>query len=68
MAERWVRPPLLAREAPSPALARWRFRLGALLLTALLVALVVLAQRALTGADAQDPGVEAASRSAAPAG
>lgn len=59
MAERYVRPPLLARE-PAPAwIAVWRFRLVALLLVALLVVVGVLLFRQLTGANAQDPGVEA---------
>ena len=57
--ERYVRPPLLAREAPSPAAATWRFRLGALLLLAVLVLLAVVAFRQLTGTTAQDPGVGA---------
>ena len=57
-----MRPPLVGREAPSAAAARWRFRVGAAVLLALLVLLVVLLQRRLTGADAQDPGVSAQQR------
>ena len=58
-AERWVRPPVVARE-PAPAwVAVWRFRLLALLALALLVLVAVLVFRQLTGANAQDPGVGA---------
>lgn len=57
--ERWVRPPVVARE-PAPAwIAVWRFRLLALVVAALLVLACVLLFRQLTGANAQDPGVEA---------
>lgn len=60
MGERWVRPPVVARE-PAPAWrAVWRFRLIALLLLALLVAGGIQLFRVLSGATAQDPGVEAA--------
>lgn len=59
MPERWVRPPLVAKE-PAPAwIAVWRFRLLALVVLALLVLAGVLLFRQLTGANAQDPGVEA---------
>jgi len=58
-AERYVRPPLLAREAPAAWVAVWRFRLLALVLLALLVLLAVVAFRELTGATAQDPGIDA---------
>ena len=57
--ERYVRPPLLAREAPPAWLARWRFRLAALTVVALLALLTVLVIQVLTGATAQDPGVNA---------
>jgi hypothetical protein len=42
MAEDYIRPPLVATEPPSPAAARWRFRitLGAVFLV--LIALLVL--------------------------
>lgn len=60
MAEHYVRPPLVAREAPAAWLAVWRFRAAALLLLALSVlALVLLLRHFVTGADAQDPGVGA---------
>ena len=59
MGERYVRPPLLARE-PAPAwIGVWRFRLLALVAVALLVGLGVLVFRQVTGANAQDPGVGA---------
>ena len=60
VSERWVRPPLVAREAPPAWRARWRFRLIALLLLALLVAAGVQLFRVLSGATAQDPGIGAA--------
>lgn len=59
MGERWVSPPVLAREAPPAWIAVWRFRLLALLLLALLVLVAVLAFRQFTGANAQDPGIDA---------
>lgn len=59
MTERWVRPPVVAREPPPAWRAAWRFRLLALLLLALLVAAGVQAFRVLSGATAQDPGVDA---------
>ena len=57
--ERWVSPPVVAREAPPTWLALWRFRLLALVLLAVLVVVAVLAFRELTGANAQDPGIDA---------
>ena len=60
MGETWVRPPVVAREAPPPWRARWRFRLLALLLLALLVAAGFQLFRVLSGATAQDPGINAA--------
>jgi hypothetical protein len=59
LAERWVRPPVVAREAPPAWRARWRFRLVALLLLALVVAGGVQLFRVLSGATAQDPGIGA---------
>lgn len=55
-----MRPPVVAREAPSAWQARWRFRLAALLGLALVVAVAVLGYRAWSGAAAQDPGFGAA--------
>jgi hypothetical protein len=60
-AERWVHPPVMAREAPPAWRAAWRFRLLSLLLLALLVVAGVVAFRQFTGANAQDPGVGALS-------
>ena len=59
-AERWVRPPVVAREAAPAWVAVWRFRLLALVALALLVVVAVLVFRQVTGANAQDPGVGAA--------
>ena len=59
MAERWVSPPLVAREPPPAWVAVWRFRLAALLVLGLLVLATVLLYRQLTGANAQDPGIGA---------
>ena len=58
--ERWVHPPVVAREAPPAWIAVWRFRLLALVVLALLVLVAVLLFRQLTGANAQDPGIDAA--------
>jgi len=60
VAERWIRPPLVAREPPPPWRAAWRFRLVALLLLALVLLGAFQLYRVLSGATAQDPGVEAA--------
>lgn len=58
-AERWVHPPVVARE-PAPAwIAVWRFRLLALLVLALLVVVAFVLFRQFTGATGQDPGVGA---------
>jgi hypothetical protein len=59
VAERWVRPPVVAREAPPAWIAVWRFRLVALVVLVLLVVLAVLAFRQFTGANDQDPGIGA---------
>ena len=57
MGERYVRPPLVAREAPPAWIARWRFRVTALALLALVVVLGYVAFQHLSGATAQDPGL-----------
>ena len=54
-----MRPPVVAKEAPPAWIALWRFRLVALVVLALLVLLAVLLFRQVTGANAQDPGIEA---------
>ncbi len=56
MAERYVRPPLLAVEPKSPQLALWRFRLLAGLLLALLTIAFVLIFVRVSGIGAEDPG------------
>ncbi len=60
MGERYVRPPLLAREATAPWVALWRFRLTALVLLALLVLAGYIVFQHLSGATAQDPGINSA--------
>ena len=57
--ERWVHPPVVAREAAPAWIAVWRFRLVAFLILALVVLVAVLLFRQLTGANAQDPGIDA---------
>lgn len=57
--ERWVSPPVVAREAAPAWIAIWRFRLLALVLLAALVVLTVVVFRQVTGANAQDPGIDA---------
>ena len=57
MGERYVRPPLVPREAPPPWRAVWRFRLTALLLLVLLVLLVYRVYQEFSGATDQDPGL-----------
>lgn len=57
MTEHYVRPPLIARELPSPAAAAWRFRVVALLLLALLVAAVVALFLHFSGVTSEDPGI-----------
>ncbi len=54
-----MRPPVVAREAPPAWVALWRFRLLAAVLLALLVLGAVLTFRQVTGANAQDPGIDA---------
>ena len=66
MAERYVRPPLLAREAPPAWLAVWCLRLIVIAVLALLVLLAALTVRSLAGAAARDPGVDALSLLALP--
>ena len=59
MPERWVHPPVVAREAPPAWIAVWRFRLIALVLLAVVVLVAVAVFRQVTGANAQDPGIGA---------
>jgi hypothetical protein len=60
MGESYVRPPLLAREAPPRWLAVWRFRVTALALLVLVVIVGYYAFEHLSGATAQDPGLSSA--------
>jgi hypothetical protein len=55
--EQYVRPPLLATEPVSPAVARWRFRLVAMLLLALLTLVFVVIFLKVSGVTAEDPGL-----------
>jgi hypothetical protein len=67
--EQYVRPPLVAREPRSPAVAVWRFRLLAIVLLtacALLVGYLFLRFSNVTGGE--DPGLGAVRASAAAAG
>lgn len=59
MREHYVRPPLLAREAPPSWRRALPYRLASLLVLALVLLACLLVFRALTGATVQDPGVEA---------
>lgn len=59
MGERYVRPPLLAKEPAAAWRALWCVRLLGLLGLALLLLAALLLFRELTGATAQDPGVGA---------
>ena len=54
-----MRPPVVAREAPPAWIGVWRFRLFALVVLALLVLAAVAVFRQVTGANAQDPGIDA---------
>lgn len=56
-----MRPPVVAREATPAWIAVWRFRLVALVVLALLVVAAVMVFRQVTGANAQDPGIDALS-------
>jgi hypothetical protein len=59
MAEDYVRPPLAAFEPPSPAAARWRFRLVVGLLFLLLVGgIAVLLFSVILGNSEGNPGLD----------
>jgi len=55
--ESYVRPPVVAREAPPAWRALWRFRLTALALLVLLLIVGFVAFQHLSGATSQDPGL-----------
>lgn len=56
VAERYVRPPLIAREAPSHRLAVWRYRLISFVLLLLIVAALVYTLIKALGIGQEDPG------------
>jgi hypothetical protein len=60
VAERYVRPPLVASEPAPTWLVVWRFRVTALALLALLLLLGYTAFEQLSGATSQDPGLSSA--------
>ena len=64
MADRYVRPPLLAREPPPRWRAVWRFRLLGLVVIAVLLAGLFLAFQALSESTSQDPGLNSLGRAA----
>ncbi len=57
--EHYVRPPLVAREAPAAWRAVWPFRVVVLVLLALLTLGLVYAFSALNDTASQDPGLNA---------
>ena len=58
MAEDYVRPPLVARELPSPAAARWRFRIVVgLIFGVVLGGLALLLFTVLLGNNEGNPGI-----------
>jgi hypothetical protein len=57
MGEHYVRPPLVAREAPARWVVLWRFRITALALLVLIVILGYVAFEHLSGAASQNPGL-----------
>ena len=57
MAEQYVRPPLLAAEPVSARAARWRFRVLAGVLLALLTVAFVVIFLKVSGVTAEDPGL-----------
>lgn len=57
MPEQYVRPPLLAAEPMSARAARWRFRVLAGVLLALLTVVFVVIFLKVSGVTAEDPGL-----------
>ncbi|MCW2543203.1 MAG: hypothetical protein JWM40_755 [Frankiales bacterium] len=62
MPERYVRPPLIAREAPNQAFAVWRFRIVALLVLLILAVLVGYGMIKALGIGNEDPGFGGSAR------
>ena len=56
MRETYVRPPLIAREAPTYKLAIWRYRIIALLVLLVLIIAVGYAFLKISGYGSEDPG------------
>lgn len=68
MAEDYVRPPLIAHEPPSPAAARWKFRVVVGLLFAVIVGgIAVLLFTVILGNNEGNPGVDPQGLGAHPA-
>ncbi len=57
MPEQYVRPPLVAAEAPSTSRARLRFRVLGIILLAVLTATVVLIFLKVSNVTSEDPGL-----------
>lgn len=55
--EQWTHPPVVAQEAPSATVARWRFRVLATLLLVALAVGVLLLFLTFSGVTAEDPGL-----------
>jgi hypothetical protein len=54
--EDYIRPPLIAAEAPSRRAARWRFRIVMAVLVLMVAAAAVIIVRTLTGGGEGSPG------------
>lgn len=59
MRETWVSPPVVAREVAPAWVAVWRFRAFALALLAIFVYLLYQVFQQFSGANSQDPGLDA---------
>jgi hypothetical protein len=57
--ETWVSPPVVAREATPAWVAVWRFRLLAIALLAVFVWVLYQVFQQYSGANSQDPGLDA---------
>jgi len=65
MADYYIRPPIVAREAPSRQAAIWRFRLYVVVAVAVFVVAMFLIFKAITGNANDNPGI---GQTLAPAG
>jgi hypothetical protein len=69
VAEHYIRPPLVAREPPSPAAARWRFRIVVgIVFIALIGGLAVLLFTVLLANNEGNPGINSPQGVSKPAG